>query len=194
MSELQVRKIRVVVDEALTSRTGFQDGPPLRKVAACAVVRNPFAGRGHVEDLSEVTAASAELGRLLGKRCIEALGGEAESYGKAGIVGVAGEQEHVHAALTSVFGDPFRAAIGGGQAWITSTKKVGTVGTTIDVPLAFKDEIWVRSHYDTVTVAVPDGPLPDEMVVIAAVANRGRIGARVGGLTKEEALRRLDQG
>lgn len=116
------------------------------------------------------------------------MGEEIDSYGKAGIVGVAGDKEHAHAALTSVFGNEFRQAIGGAGAWISSTKKMGGPGTSIDVPIAYKEEVWVRSHYDTITVTVADGPLPDEMVIIAAVANRGRIGARVGGKTKEEVL------
>lgn len=190
MLELDIRKIVVLLDEALRSPTGFRDGPPLRKVAACAVLRNPFSGDRYVEDLTSLIEASAQLGSLLGLRCVEALQAPVESYGKAGLVGVNGEQEHVHAALTSVFGDAFRTAVGGGKAWISSTKKVSGVGASIDVPLAFKDEIWVRSHYDAVTVTIPDAPLPDEMVVIAAVANRGRISARVGGMTKTQATER----
>ena len=188
MADLDVRKVRVVSEE--TRHTGGRsDGPPLRKAAACAVVANPYAGREFASDLSAITDASAALGTDLGARCLAALGGDAaDSYGKAGIVGTAGEQEHVHAALTSVFGNTFREAIGGATAWITSTKKIAAPGTAIDVPLAFTDDVWVRSHYDTVTVSVPDAPLPDEMVVIAAVANRGRLNARVGGKTREEAL------
>jgi hypothetical protein len=117
-----------------------------------------------------------------------------ESYGKGGIVGINGDKEHANAALTSVFGNAFREAIGGGLAWISSIKKIGVAGTSIDIPLAFKDQVWVRSHYDAITVAIPDAPLPDEMVIFAAVANRGRIGARVGGMTKEQALADLNNG
>lgn len=190
MPELDIRKIRVVVDDSFRSPTGRADETPLRKVAACAVLRNPYAGQGHVPDLSALIEASASLGTLLGARCVEALGGDVESYGKSGFVGVAGEQEHLQAAVTSVFGNAFRDAIGGGRAWITSTGKVASAGASIDVPLAFKDEIWVRSHYDTITVEVPDAPLPDELVVIAAVANRGRLGARVGGMTRAQAIER----
>lgn len=190
MAELEIRKVRVVTDEARHVLGRTDDGGPLRKVAACAVVRNPFAGQGYVEDLQPIVDGSEAVGDELGRLCADALGDEADSYGKAGIVGTAGEQEHVHAALTSVFGNAFRKAIGGATAWISSTKKVAAPGTSIDVPLAFKDEVWVRSHYDAITVAVPDAPLPEEFVVIAAVANRGRINARVGGLTKEEAIAR----
>jgi hypothetical protein len=93
----------------------------------------------------------------------------------------------VNAAVTSAFGNAFRDAIGGGKAWITSVTKPAVAGDVIDVPLAFKDEIWVRSHYDALEVRVPDAPHPDELVIIAAVANRGRINARVGGMTLAEA-------
>ena len=188
MSELIVRKTRVVVDEARHSAGTSDDRGPLRKVAACAVVANPFAGQGYVEDLQPIVDGSQAIGAELGGLCREALDDEVDSYGKAGLTGTSGEQEHVHAALTSVFGNAFREAIGGATAWITSTKKVAAPGTSIDVPLAFKDEIWVRSHYDTISVFVPDAPLPDEMVIIAAVANRGRLNARVGGKSREEAI------
>lgn len=187
---LQVRKFVVVVDETLHSG-GRAGQVPLRKVAAMAVVANPLAGQGYVEDLSELVGPSEDLGRELGSRALDALGAQVESYGKAAICGTAGEQEHANACLTSAFGDAFRKAIGGGQAWITSATKVGAAGTAIDVPLAFKDELWVRSHYDALEVRIPDGPLPDEIVVIAAVANRGRLHARLGGLSADEARRRM---
>ncbi|WP_052668649.1 amino acid synthesis family protein [Nitriliruptor alkaliphilus] len=192
MAELEIRKIRVEVEEIRHHLGHTDDGGPLIRAAACAVIRNPFAGQGHVEDLSSIIDGSAAIGTELGSRCAQALDGQVDSYGKAGIAGTAGEQEHVHAALTSVFGNAFRDAIGGGVAWISSTKKVGAPGATIDVPLAFKDEVWVRSHYDTITVQVPDAPLADELVIIAAVANRGRINARVGGMTREAAVAAQD--
>lgn len=190
MTALEIRKIRVDAEEIREVMGRAADGPPLRKAAACAVVRNPLAGKGFVEDLSVIVDGSAALGELLGQRCAAAVGDPVESYGKAGIAGTDGEQEHVHAALTSTFGNTFREAIGGADAWLSSTKKVGPPGTAIDVPLAFKDEVWVRSHYDTITVQVPDAPLPDELVVVAAVATRGRLHPRVGGLTRDEALAR----
>ncbi|MGA9870583.1 MAG: amino acid synthesis family protein, partial [Rhodococcus sp. (in: high G+C Gram-positive bacteria)] len=150
------------------------------------VVTNPFAGLGYVEDLSEIIDASAQIGTELGERAIHLLGESPESYGKAGLVGSAGEQEHINAAVTSIFGNALREAIGGGEAWITSVTKPAGVDAVIDVPLAFKDDVWVRSHYDAVTVRIPDAPHPDELVVIAAVSNRGRINARVGGMTRAD--------
>lgn len=183
---IEIRKIFSQVEEIRTS-AGKSDGVPLRKVAVCAVVKNPYAGQGYVEDLSDLVQASDEFGRDLGHQALELLGHPVESYGKAGLVGSAGEQEHVNAALTSVFGDAFRAAIGGGAAWITSATKPAVPGMVIDVPTAYKNDVWVRSHYDSMEVRVPDAPHADELVVIAAVTNRGRLNARVGGLSVEEA-------
>ncbi|MEV6850566.1 amino acid synthesis family protein [Actinoplanes sp. NPDC051411] len=187
MSSLAVRRTFAQIEE-VRSVAGRSDADgPLRKVAVCAVVNNPLAGRGYVADLSEIVEASREIGTLLGEEAVRLLGAAPQSYGKGGVVGTGGEQEHVNAALTSAFGDALRKAIGGGKAWITSVTKAGAPGTTIDVPLAFKDEIWVRSHYDAITVHLADAPGPDELVIIAAVANRGRLNARVGGLTVAEA-------
>jgi hypothetical protein len=152
-----------------------------------------LAGRGFVADHSDAFDPSARIGTLLGQRCADLLRAPVQSYGKAGIAGTAGDQEHANAFLTSAFGDAFREAIGGGAAWITSTTKVAGPGTTIDVPLAFKDEIWVRSHYDTLSVCIPDAPREDEIVVIAAVANRGRINARLGGLSLAETTGATDR-
>jgi hypothetical protein len=163
---------------------------PLIKAAVAVVIANPFAGQW-VEDLSPLTDPSASLGTELGRRALALLGGRpAESYGKGGIAGLAGEQEHVVACVTTVFGNALRDAIGGGEAWISSATKSAAAGTSIDIPLAFKDEVYVRSHYDAITVALPDAPRPDELVIIAAVATGGRVNARVGGLTVAEVLAR----
>jgi hypothetical protein len=159
---------------------------PLRKVAIAAVVENPYAGR-QVEDLRPMIEASEDLGRQMGKMLVEIFGPyKVQSYGKAGITGLAGEQEHANALLTTTFANPLREAVGGGKAWISSFTKRGPPGVPIDVPLASKDALYVRSHYDGMTIMLPDSPLPDEVAVIFCVANRGRIGARVGGLKFED--------
>lgn len=183
-----IRKIHAQVETIHTVAGCTDAGGPLRKVAVCVVFKNPYAGLGYVDDLSELIDASAELGTLLGSEAVRLLGDPVQSYGKAGLVGSAGEQEHINAAVTSVYGNAFREAIGGGDAWITSVTKPAVAGDVIDVPLAFKDDVWVRSHYDAMEVRVPDAPRPDELVVIAAVTNRGRINARVGGLSAAEAV------
>lgn len=163
---------------------------PLVKAAVAVVIANPFAGQW-VEDLSPLTDPSASLGTELGARALALLGGRpAESYGKGGIAGLNGEQEHVVACVTTVFGNAFRDAIGGGEAWISSATKTAAAGSPIDIPLAYKDEVYVRSHYDAITITIPDAPRPDELVIIAAVATGGRVNARVGGITVADVLAR----
>ena len=111
---------------------------------------------------------------------------KAQSYGKAAIIGVNGEQEHGVSMLTTVFGNVMREAAGGGKAWISSITKRAALGATIDIPLAHKDALYVRSHYDGITITLPDAPLPNEIAVICAFANRGRLNHRVGGLAASE--------
>jgi hypothetical protein len=188
---LDIRKIVTLVEE-VRLEGGRSDGEPLLKAATAVVLRNPYAGRPFSEDLSELVEPSAELGTLIGERCAAALGVPVQSHGKAVAVGTAGEQEHGNAVKTTTFGDPFRKAFGGGRAWLPSTTKRCAPGASIDVPLCFKDEIWVRSHYDTITVTVGDAPAPDEIVLVGAVASRGRLSARLGGKTMEEALAALE--
>jgi len=184
--KLTVRRTYTIID------TQFEDAgragePPLRKVAAIAIVANPCAGR-YVEDLKPMIDASVALGQQLAEAAVAALAPySAQSYGKAGIVGLDGEQEHANALLTTAFAEPLRAALGGGKAWISSLTKRAAPGTTIDVPLASKDALFVRSHYDGMSIHLPDSPMPDEIAVIFCVANRGRINARVGGLKLEDA-------
>lgn len=189
---LEIRKV-VSFAEEVRSEGGRGDGEPLRKAACAVVFANPYAGREFSHDLSQLIDGSAELGELIGGRCAELLGAPVESHGKAVLVGTAGEQEHGNAAKTTVFGNAFREGFGGGRAWLPSTTKRCAPGASVDVPLCFKDEIWVRSHYDTVTLAIADAPAPEEIVLIGAVASRGRLNARLGGVSKEEALAALER-
>jgi len=160
---------------------GGEPGDSLIKVAAGIIIRNPFAGK-FVADLSDLTKPSGSIGHALGQRAAALLGNrQVESYGKGGIAGTAGEQEHVVACITTAFGDPLREQVGGGKAWISSVSKVAAAGTSIDIPLAHKDELYIRSHYDAVTFAVPDGPRPDELLICIAVALGPRVHQRVGG-------------
>lgn len=182
---MRIRKLVTVVEELLRDG-GREARRPLRKVAAVAVIENPFAGR-FVEDLAELIDAGEELGAILSKRAVAALGAPAESFGKAAIVGENGEYEHAAALLHPKLGAPLRAAIGGGQAIIPSAKKIGGPGTPIDVPLHFKDAAFVRSHYDAMEVRVADAPRADEILVAIALADGGRPHPRIGGLTKDEA-------
>jgi len=181
-----VRAWTTLVQEA-HSDGGPAVDEPLVKAAVGAVIANPYAGR-YSESLDALLEPSGELAAELVARCAAALGGrDPESCGKAAIVGVAGEQEHGVACLTTPFGDAMRDGIGG-NTWVTSNTKVAAAGTAIDVPLAYKRALFVREFYDTVTFCVPDGPRPDEIVVIAAMASRGRVHHRVGGLAKVQAI------
>ncbi|HEX3177373.1 MAG TPA: amino acid synthesis family protein [Methylomirabilota bacterium] len=184
---LNIRKI-VTVSEEIMSDGGRAAARPLRKVAAIAVIDNPFAGR-FVDDLSPLIDAGEELGGLLSRKAMEALGAPAESYGKAAVVGENGELEHAAALLHPKLGAPLRAAVGGGKAIIPSAKKLGGPGTTIDVPLHFKDAVFVRTHYDAMEVRVADAPRAGEIVLVIAVTDGGRPHARVGGLTIAEATK-----
>jgi Amino acid synthesis len=180
-----IRKLLVHLEETRREGGRGDEGGPLRKVAALAVIRNPYAGRAWSASLEELIEPSGALATELAEAATGALGVPVESYGKAAMVGLGGEQEHANACLTSVFGDAFREAVGGGKAWLPSVTKRAAAGSTIDIPVCYRDAIWVRSHYDAVTVSVPDAPLHDEILVGLAVTSRGRINARLGGLRKE---------
>jgi hypothetical protein len=182
-----IRKLIVQVDETRIEM-GRTIEPPVRKALAMAVIENPCAGR-YVEDLDELIAIGEELGGLLGKKCVQALGiapGRAQSYGKAAIVGEAGELEHAAAILHPKLGAPLRAAVEKGAALVPSSKKRGGMGTAIDVPLGHKDAAFVRSHFDAMEARVADAPRANEIVVAVVVTDSGRPLPRIGGLQANE--------
>lgn len=184
----KVRKYQVVVEETHVEM-GKTIEPATRKATAMAVIENPCAGE-YVEDLSELMDIGAEMGDELGRRAVAALGiepAQAESYGKAAIVGEGGELEHAAAVLHPSLGKPLRAAVEKGAALVPSVKKMGTLGTVIDVPLGHKDAAYVRSHFDGMEVRISDAPRRNELVVCVSVTDSGRPLPRVGGLTADEA-------
>jgi hypothetical protein len=177
---LEIKRVLTFMDE-VRADAGQRTEPPLRKVAVAAIITNPFAGRFE-RDLSSLTEASADIGRHICGLAVSLLGPhKPESYGKAAVIGLNGEQEHGVAMLTTVFGNVMREAAGSGKAWISSLTKRAAPGASIDIPLAHKDALYVRSHYDGITIMLPDAPLPNEIAVICAYANRGRPNHRVGG-------------
>jgi len=196
-----VRKYQTVVEETLRE-IGIDIDPPTRKATAMAVIANPFAGHYQEdlsllmdigaelqEDLSLLMDIGAELGDILGRKAVAALGidpTDAQSYGKAAIVGSRGELEHAAAILHPKLGAPLRAAVGKGAALVPSVKKMGDLGSAIDVPLGHKDAAYVRSHFDGMEVRISDAPRAGEIVVCVAVTDSGRPLPRVGGLTHEE--------
>ena len=187
-TEFGVRRWYTQEDETLVSESGeTADGEPLRKIVIAACLHNPYANKPFTPNLTDVVQRSPALGLEIGRRALQALRGQAfEGYGKACIVGTAGEYEHGNAFLTATMMDPLRELLGGGLAWVPSTGKRGGPGCTIDIPLAHRDALYVRSHYDTVTATFHDGPNPDEIIVALALATRGRLHARLGGLKASE--------
>ena len=182
-----IRKLIVQVDETRLEM-GQPVTPPVRRALAMAVIVNPFAGR-YAENLDQLIAIGEELGGLLGDKCVAALSitpAEAEGYGKAAIVGEAGELEHAAALLHPKLGAPLRRAVEKGAALVPSSKKIGGMGCAIDVPLGHKDAAFVRSHFDAIEARVSDAPRANEIVVAVAVTVGGRPLPRVGGLQASE--------
>lgn len=183
-----IRKIIVSVEET-QREIGKSITPSVRKAVASAVIANPFANQ-YVEDLTPLMDIGAELGGLLGDKCVEALGilpSEAESYGKAAMVGENGELEHAAAILHPKLGAPLRAAVEKGAALVPSSKKMGGPGQCLDVPLGHKDAAYVRSHFDGIEVRISDAPRANEILVSVAVTDSGRPLPRVGGLEAKDA-------
>jgi hypothetical protein len=183
-----IRKIATWVEETHLE-IGQQISPPTRKAVAVAVIKNPFAG-SYTEDLTPLMDIGAELGGLLGDKCVAALGitpAQAESYGKAAMVGEGGELEHAAAILHPKLGAPLRVAVEKGAALVPSSKKMGGPGQVLDVPLGHKDAAYVRSHFDGIEVRLNDAPRAGEILVAVAVTDSGRPLPRVGGLTHAEA-------
>jgi hypothetical protein len=182
-----IRKLVVQVDE-IRVEMGRAIEPATRRAVAMAVIANPYAGR-YSENLELLSAIGEELGGILGSKCVEALGiapEQAQSYGKAAIVGEGGELEHAAAILHPKMGSTLRQAVSKGAALVPSAKKMGGLGAAIDVPLGHKDAAFVRSHFDAIEARVADAPRANEIVVAIAVTDSGRPLARVGGLQPYE--------
>ena len=174
---MEIRRLLVVRD-TIHSEGGLPAFRSVTRVAACAVIQNPLAG-GARDDLSELIPFGEELGTLLVREALAGLQHPPVSYGKAAIVGLNGDIEHAAAIIHPRMGSPMREAIGGGKAIIPSNVKVATAGTTIDVPLGDRHDIWQFDNIDTITISVPDAPRPAEIVVVVALSDGGRPRPRV---------------
>jgi hypothetical protein len=156
---------------------------PLRLLAALAVVRNPWAGRGFVEDLRpEIHEVAPVLGELLTRMIIEAVGsGEAvEAYGKAAVVGLDGEIEHASALIHTLrFGNHYREAVGA-KSYLAFTNTRGPANAPVMIPLMDKNDEGRRSHYLTIQCAIPDAPGSGEIVVALGASVGGRPHHRIG--------------
>jgi hypothetical protein len=186
MPEVQIRKRLISVEEIF-----HEGGPvarvPLRRAAALAVIRNPFAG-GYVEQIATFMDDLKPLGLDMAKSLVSALGGDIKSvqgFGKGAIVGSAGELEH--GALWHVPGGyAMREILGGAKAIVASTKKVGGPGTRLDVPITHINASYVRSHFDAMEVGLADAPRADEILLALVMTTGARVHARVGGLKISE--------
>jgi amino acid synthesis protein len=184
---VKIRKIVTAVED-IFSDEGREANKPLRKAAATAICDNPCAGR-YVEDLSGLIDASDGVGRKISGVAADLMKGVGiVSYGKGAVVGLNGALEHAEAVLTTVFGDTMRDAAGGGKAWICHMAKRGPPGTVIDIPLAHKDALTIRSHYDAMTILIPDAPLPDEIAITVVFASGGRLNHRIGGHSLDKMI------
>ncbi len=175
---IQSRKT-VFLRELIETDSFGEPCEPVSRVAVAAVIRNPLAGRFE-SDLTPLFEIGAELGLRLAEQAVDLLKRPPIAYGKAAIVGVSGDMEHGGAVIHPRLGAPMRAAAGGGEAVIPSNVKIGAVGASIDMPLGHKDNPWSFDHFDTMTLSVPDGPAPDEIVMFLAYADRGRPIPRCG--------------
>jgi hypothetical protein len=182
MPEMDLRK-RVIVVEEIFHEGGPVADKPLRRAAALAVIRNPFAGK-YVQEIAGFMEYLNPLGLEMAKQLVAALGGDAkviEGYGKGAIVGTAGELEH--GALWHVPGGyAMREILGNAKAIVASTKKVGGPGTRLDVPITHINASYVRSHFDSMEVGIADAPRADEILLALVMTTGPRVHARVGGL------------
>lgn len=180
MPEFKLRKLVVVVEE-ISHDFGPRLGAPRRRAACLAVVANPYAGGWHAH-IQPAMEDLKPLGLAMSERLVATLGRDGiDGYGKGAIVGEAGELEH--GALWHVPGGyAMREVLGATRAIVPSAKKVGGLGTTLDVPLGHVEAAYVRSHFDAMEVRVPDAPRAGEIVFALAMSVGPRPHARMGGL------------
>lgn len=178
----ELRKV-VTFDEDVHTEGGRPADPVLRMIGVAAVVQNPWAGRGYVDDLSpEIRRMAPVLGEMLTDRLIALAGsGDAiEAYGKGCIAGVDCELEHASALIhTLQFGNFYREAVGA-KSYLGFTNTRGPANTQIQIPLMDKHDTGRRSHYLTIQFSIYDAPAPGELVVALGAATGGRPHHRIG--------------
>ena len=160
---------------------GYTLEAPTRLVAALAVIRNPWFGRGYVADLQpEIREHGPVLGELLTRMLLEITGDRLEGCGKASNVGAGGEVEHAQALTHTLwFGNQFREAINA-KSYLAFTNTRGAMGTAMMIPLMHKDDGGLRSHYQTIHLTIPDAPADDEIVVALGASIGGHPNHRIG--------------
>lgn len=188
MEDLEIRRI-VTYKEDRYTENGRTVTPTTRLVAVIAVIKNPWYGRGFVENLQpEIDRFAPVLGTLLSERAIEELGGVdgLEAFGKAAMVGVDGEIEHAAGLVhTLKFGNPYRELTGATRL-LNSTDKRGGPGAGIDIPLRHITRDDARDHYQNFEVRIPDAPRGDEILICLAASTGGRPHPRIGSRVADE--------
>lgn len=183
---MNVREI-MLIDQEVRVEGGRVLPTPTRRVAACAVLSNPYAGEPARDDLAPLVERSVEVGRELTARALKALAGLApRGYGKAALVGTAGELEHGAAMIHVRLGLAMREGARGGPALIPGNAKVGAPGTPIDVIFGGIEDAWDYDAMDTLQVAVPGAPRADEILLVVAFLAGTRPNARVAGASREQ--------
>lgn len=184
MSLIEIRK------RSLTIETTYHEGGPvadrpLKLAAACAVIKNPYAGR-YEPDLMPFMAELRSLGTLLAQELVDTLGKvNVEVYSKAAIVGVNGELEH-GAVWHEAGGWAMRSVLGDPKAIVPAAKAVANAGYRLMVPLHYIHAAYVRSHFNTMEIGIQDAPRPNEILFGLVMGTGGRVHARLGGLTKDK--------
>ncbi|GAA3828736.1 amino acid synthesis family protein [Streptomyces coacervatus] len=183
---MSVRRIVTVVEE-IHAEGGRELDRPARIAVVAAVIENPWAGQGFVEDLNPgIDAHASDLGALLAPAVLDALEAPAEAYGKAAIVGLDGEIEHGSALIhTLKFGDHFRKAANAATL-LPAVEKRGPTGVVFDIPLKHITDATIRSHHQSFEVRISDAPHPNEIVVALAAAAQGRPQQRLAPLSTEQ--------
>ncbi len=173
---MEIRRIVTVIEDVIVEG-GRKSDKVVRRVASAAVIKNPAVGEDSGKYLDQFSPMGYELGELLAKEALIPLGSgdKVQSYGKACIVGVYGELEQAAILIHKEFGKSVREVIGGGKAGIPSTKKVAGPGTSIDVPLSFRDNSGLATHFDCMEIMVPGSPKADEIVVVLVLTDGGRL-------------------
>lgn len=177
-----VRKY-VHFEEELRIEGGKALETPIRMIGVAAVIANPWAGQGFVEDLRpRILEVAPPLGAEMTRRIVAlAGGGEAvEAYGKAAVVGLAGEIEHASAIIHTLrFGNHFRSAVRA-TSYLSFTNTRSGPAAPVQIPMMHKHDAGARSHYLTLDLRIPDAPGPDEIVVALGAATGGRAHPRIG--------------
>lgn len=178
---MEIRQL-VIIEQETWREAGRALATPVRKAAACAVLANPYANRPAMDDLTKLVDLSVEAGTILSERALRALGDPNPSgYGKAAIMGTAGDREQGAAMIHVRLGLTMRRAIGRGLALIPGVEKMAGPSASVDLVFGGVDDSWAYDAMDAMEISIPGAPRPDEIVLIVGFASGGRPNARIKG-------------